>query len=223
MILFEGLTLQDFVGPYEVFSRVPGWIIIPIAKEKGLIEAEGGLKVNAEWAFKDDPDFDILFLPGGKGINSQLADSAFLEFIQKKGQQAEFVTSVCTGSLLLAAAGLLTGYKATTHWRSLPLLALFGVSVLSDRVVIDRNRITGGGVTAGIDFALTLVSLLEGESLARKLELFLEYNPAPPFRGGHPRIAAAGTLDDVIKDTYGAYHEREQIIGKLIKPSGSLK
>jgi len=216
MVLFDGFTAQDFIGPYEVFSRVPGWKIAIIAKMKGLIEAEGGLKIAATDSISEDPEMDILFLPGGRGINDLLKDSSFLEFIRGKGIRAEYVTSVCTGSLVLAAAGLLDGFRATSHWRSLPLLKLFGVDVSADRVVADRNRVTGGGVTAGIDFALYLVCLLEGEILARQIELGLEYNPAPPLRCGHPDIADRQTIEREISRTSGIYKERERIIRGLI-------
>jgi cyclohexyl-isocyanide hydratase len=139
----------------------------------------------------------VLFVPGGSGVDAILEDREVLEFLRKQGQQARFVTSVCTGSLALGAAGLLKGFRATTHWLSLDLLPLFGATAMPDRVVVDRNRITGGGVTAGIDFALAMTSTLFGEGLAKVVQLVIEYNPKPPFDSGHPSVAAPGLVEKV--------------------------
>jgi cyclohexyl-isocyanide hydratase len=139
---------------------------------------------------------DVLFVPGGPGISHLLNDEEYLTFIKSKGD-SKFITSVCTGSVVLAACGLLSGFKATTHWLSMDILKRFGIEVMSERVVVDRNRITGGGVTSGIDFALILASILFGEARAKEIQLMIEYNPDPPFRSGHPDIAEESIVEAV--------------------------
>jgi cyclohexyl-isocyanide hydratase len=138
----------------------------------------------------------VLCVPGGN-INDSLDDELFLAFLRRQGEQACFVTAVCTGALLLGAAGLLRGYRATTHWLSLELLRPLGAEPVAERVVIDRNRITGGGVTAGIDFGLTLAALVHGQSVAQEIQLMMEYDPQPPLRSGSPRTADAATVQRV--------------------------
>src|SRR5207253_882953 len=129
------------------------------------------------------------FVPGGRGQTKLMRDAEVLDFLRRQGEQAKYVTAVCTGSLLLGAAGLIQGYEAATHWAFMDLLPALGARPVERRVVVDRNRITGGGVTAGIDFGLTLAALLSNETVAKSIQLGLEYNPAPPFRCGHPDVA----------------------------------
>ena len=144
--------------------------------------------------FADCPQLDVICIPGGFGTDALLNDEETLDFVRKQASGAKFVTSVCTGSLVLGAAGLLKGYNAATHWSAMELLALFGATPTKTRVCIDRNRVTGGGVTAGIDFALKLVSLLVDRTTAEAIQLRLEYNPAPPFNAGSPDTAPAEVL-----------------------------
>ena len=158
----------------------------------------------------------MLFVPGGHGIGAALVCDETLDFVERRGTKAAYVTSVCTGALLLGAAGLLRGYKATTHWRYIDLLALVGARPVSQRVVEDRNRITGGGVTAGIDFGFSLVTRLRGEKEAKRLQLGLEYDPAPPFRAGHPSVADPKDVEEYVRDTTGRYAERERIIKEAV-------
>lgn len=145
---------------------------------------------------------------GGLGVNSKLEDAEFLQFLKMQGDRARYVTSVCTGSLLLAAAGLLQGYRATTHWLSMELLAMFGVETVAQRVVIDRNQITGGGITAGIDFGLVLASELFGDTVAQEIQLWMEYNLAPPFTSGSLQTASplikAGRVSPLPKSKFGS-------------------
>ena len=222
ILLFPRVTNQDYIGMYEVFSRIPGYSVALISKQKGLIETEGGLKIMTDYSFNDIKKTDILFIPGGMGINGVLQDREQLEFIWKMGTSAEYITSVCTGSLTLAVTGLLDGYIATTHWRYLSLLKDFGVKISEDRVVVDRNRITGGGVTAGIDLALKLVGLLLDTSVAKMIELQLEYNPQPPYGTGHPRLADAHTLNMVMEKTEKVFLERKEIMNKLKSQSSDF-
>ena len=146
-----------------------------------------------------------------------MQDQKLIHFLQQQSMQAKYITSVCTGSLVLAAAGLLNGYKATTHWLSLHLLKLFDIEVVEERVVIDRNRITGGGVTAGIDFGLFVVAKLFGEDAAKETQLMLEYNPAPPFNAGSPKTAEKEIVDKVIAARKDIQKEREELIKKLFR------
>jgi cyclohexyl-isocyanide hydratase len=190
-VLFPNLTQLDFTGPYDVLARLPDVRIELVAATREPVPNErGSLRFSPTCTFADCPPLDVLVVPGGPGVNAMLTDASLLSFLEKQGTQAAYVTSVCTGALLLAAAGLLAGYRATTHWLSLDLLGQFpGVEAVSERVVRDRNRITGGGVTAGIDFALTLVAEWYGPAKAQEIQLMLEYHPQPPFTAGHPSTA----------------------------------
>jgi len=218
MLLFPNLTLQDFVGPYDVFSRVPDYFeVIVVSEDTSIITAEGGLQLKATITFEQCPRADIVFVPGGRGINALLTNQAYITFLQTQAKEAMYITSVCTGSLVLAAAGLLSGYKATTHWRSLELLRKFDVNVVEERVVIDRNRITGGGVTAGLDFALSLTTLICGEERAKLVQLALEYNPDPPFRSGSPKTAEQSIVEKAYTATQKTFDERRAIITTLLK------
>jgi cyclohexyl-isocyanide hydratase len=216
MLLFPDLTLLDFVGPYDVFVRADCFEIYTIATGANEIKADGGLVVKADYDLETCPMVDILFVPGGKGITPLLTDASCIRFLQKQGKHAQYITSVCTGALLLAAAGLLTGYRATTHWRSTELLNLFGVQVVEERIFIDRNRITGGGVTAGIDFGLVLVALIAGEDKAKLVQLALEYNPQPPFNCGSPKTAEAQILQRAKESTQSAFEMRREIINGIV-------
>jgi cyclohexyl-isocyanide hydratase len=216
MLLFPDITIQDFAGPYDVFIRADCFEVYIVSEQAGLISAEGGLSVKAELSFDDCPQFDIIFVPGGKGINPLLQNKTYIQFLQKQALGARFITSVCTGSLLLAASGLLTGYKATTHWRSGELLQMFGVEVTEERVVIDRNRITGGGVTSGLDFALTLTSLLGGDTMAKTVQLLLEYDPLPPFNSGSTGTAEPEILEKAREITQPLFDSRMRIISSLL-------
>lgn len=215
MLLFPGVTIQDFVGPYEVFNRAPFFEIYIVSADTAAIRAEGGLTLQPSCSFADCPQLDILFVPGGNGVTPLLEDRAYIGFLQRQGAGAQYITSVCTGSLLLAAAGLLQGYKATTHWRSLELLRRFGVEAVEDRVVTDRNRITGGGVTAGIDFGLALTAIIGGEEVAKLIQLLLEYAPAPPFNSGSPATADKAVLEKALAITQPVFEERQRILERI--------
>ena len=158
----------------------------------------------------------MLFVPGGPGVGGAMEDETCMAFLREQGAQAAYVTSVCTGALLLAAAGLLDGYRATTHWLSLGLLRKFDVDVAEERVVTDRNRITGGGVTAGIDFGLVLAAQWHGEETAKKIQLMMEYDPAPPFSSGSPRNADLVLLKSTRDDWADVQAARTQLIDRVI-------
>ncbi len=194
LLLFPHVTQLDFTGPLQVFSSVPGAQVHLVWKTLDPVPSDSVLMLPPTVTFADCPQLDVICVPGGFGIDALLNDEDTLAFLRRQAAGAKFVTSVCTGSLVLGAAGLLKGYKAATHWSAMNLLELFGATPTRTRVCIDRNRVTGGGVTAGIDFALTLVSLLVDRPTAEAVQLRLEYNPAPPFNAGSPETAPAEVL-----------------------------
>jgi cyclohexyl-isocyanide hydratase len=194
LLVFPRVTQLDFTGPLQVFSSVPGATVHLIWKTLNQVPSDSVLMLSPTVTFADCPQLDVICVPGGVGTDALLNDEETLDFVRKQASGAKFVTSVCTGSLVLGAAGLLKGYKAATHWSAMEMLALFGATPTKTRVCIDRNRITGGGVTAGIDFALTLVSLLADRTTAEAVQLRLEYNPAPPFDAGSPDTAPVEVL-----------------------------
>ncbi len=189
MLLYPRLTQLDLTGPYEVLTRVPNAQVHLAWKTLDPVTADSGLTLHPTTTLDACPPLDVLCVPGGPGQIALMDDQEVLTFLARQGAGARYVTSVCTGSLLLAAAGLLTGYRAACHWMSREDLSLLGIEVSTERVVVDRNRITGGGVTAGIDFGLTLAAALAGEEEARRIQLHLEYNPQPPFDAGSPESA----------------------------------
>lgn len=221
-LLYPGLTQLDLTGPYEVLSRMPGATIHLVWKEPGVVTSDSGLGLVATRGFDDCPPFDLLFIPGGGGQIALMQDDHVLDWVAARGAEARWVTSVCTGALVLAAAGLLRGYRAATHWGFQPLLALFGATPVEQRVVIDRNRITAGGVTAGIDFGLRVVAEVAGEDAAKTVQLYLEYDPAPPFACGHPRSAPPELVARVRAQFAERYAVREEQVKKLMaRASGS--
>ncbi len=187
MLLFPGCTQLDLTGPHEVFKRVRGVTIDTVWKTAGPVRSASGLTLHAERGFDEVRDADLLCIPGGPGHIELLGDAVVLDWVRQVAAQSHWVTSVCTGALVLGAAGLLQGYRATTYWASLPNLAPLGATPVAERVVFDRNRVTGGGVTSGIDFALEIIARLWGPDTARIAQLSLEYDPQPPFPGGSPQ------------------------------------
>jgi len=197
MLLFPNLTQLDLTGPYEVFARLPETRVHLVAAALAPVRTERGLTISPDATFEKVPALDIICVPGGPGVDAAMEDGAVLDFLRVQSRDARYVTSVCTGSLVLGAAGLLRGYRATTHWLSRDLLELFGAEAVDERVVIDRNRITGGGVTAGIDFGLTVAAAVFGPQIAQEVQLVLEYNPAPPFNAGSPTTAPSTVVQGV--------------------------
>ena len=194
-ILFPNLTQLDFTGPLQVLSRLPGAKIHLAAKTTAPVPSDGVLTFNPTCAFADCPPADVICVPGGFGIDDAILDDELMTFVKREGARAKYVTSVCTGAFILGAAGLLKGKKATTHWAYHDELAKVGAAPVRARVVRDGNLITGGGVTAGIDFALTATAEIAGEDVAKAIQLSLEYDPAPPFDAGSPEKAPAPILD----------------------------
>jgi cyclohexyl-isocyanide hydratase len=190
MLVYPGITQLDLTGPQEFLSKVPGVEVRLYWKNLAPVTSASGLQLIPTHTFEDKSPIDLLCVPGGPGQIELMADNEVLGFLRRAAATSRYVTSVCTGSLLLGAAGLLQGYRATTHWMAMDDLAVLGAIPVHERIVCDRNRITGGGVTAGIDFALTVIAQLWGEPIARTVELALEYDPQPPFAAGSPRTAS---------------------------------
>jgi cyclohexyl-isocyanide hydratase len=196
MVLYPGMFLQDLVGPLTVFEALMNRDIHLLWKDLEPVGSEGPkqtalIPVRATTTFANCPEkLDVLFVPGGvPGTLTMMEDPEVLAFLAEKGKTARFVTSVCTGSLILGAAGLLKGYKATSYWATRDVLKELGAIPTKGRIVMDRNRITGGGVTAGIDFGLKIAALLRSDDYAKAIQLYLEYDPAPPFNSGSPEKA----------------------------------
>ncbi|MFJ1298576.1 DJ-1/PfpI family protein [Pseudomonadota bacterium AL_CKDN230030165-1A_HGKHYDSX7] len=218
MLLYPRLTQLDLTGPFEVFTRVKEMRLALVSSQAGLVTDSGGLRLFAEHGYDDCPPADLLFVPGGPGQLELMQDAATLDFLRRQAAGAQYITSVCTGSLVLAAAGLLRGYRATSHWLSLPQLALLGAQPVAERVVWDRNRITGAGVTSGIDFALTLVAGLYGQERAERIQLSMEYDPQPPFASGSPRTAGAPVVD-AVRAASAAFQARREDVARTVGES----
>ena len=191
LVFYPGMTSLDMVGPQQVFSALPNVQIHRIWKTLDPIKTDDGMMILPDTTFENCPPLEVICVGGGLGQMAVVDDPEVLKFLQQQGSTTKFVTSVCGGSEFLAKAGLLQGYRAATHWMAREQLARLGVEVGTERVVIDRNRITGGGVTAGIDFGLTIAEMLYGEETAKIAQLLIEYNPAPPFDAGSPEKAGA--------------------------------
>jgi cyclohexyl-isocyanide hydratase len=210
-VIFPGITQLDFTGPFEVLSRLgtPPSISTPskfsqsevhvIAKTLAPVASDRGLSFLPTCTFKRAPPLDLICVPGGAGIVDALADVETVDFIRQQGSQAQYVTSVCVGAFLLGAAGLLKNRRAATHWAFVDLLPLVGARHEKGRIVRDRNIFTSGGVSAGIDFAFTIVSELAGPEVAEAIQLGIEYDPSPPFDSGHPDKASKAATTLMIK------------------------
>jgi cyclohexyl-isocyanide hydratase len=212
LLVFPQVTQLDLTGPLQVFARLPGATVHLIWKRIEPVPSDTVLALLPTVTFDDCPQLDVICVPGGAGSDDMVNDAETLAFLRRQAAGARYITSVCTGALVLGAAGLLQGYKSTTHWSALEFLAAFGAIPTATRVCIDRNRITGGGVTAGIDFALTLVSILADRATAEAIQLAMEYNPAPPFSAGSPDTAPPEVLALVTSRMAGAKQRRTEAV-----------
>ena len=215
MLLFPRLTQLDLTGPYEVFAQLPDTRVHLVARSMAKVESAYGMAFAPDACFDDCPALDVLCVPGGPGITDAIESAATLEFLRQRAVAAKYVTSVCTGALVLGAAGLLKGYRATTHWLSMDLLPVVGAIPVHERIVIDGNRITGAGVTAGIDFGLVVAAHLFGEDTARAIQLAMEYDPAPPFNSGSPRTASAALVARITERTRKAQEDRKRLLAAV--------
>ena len=214
LLVFPKVTQLDLTGPLQVFAGVPGAKLHLMWKRIEPVASDSVLVLTPTTTFADCPQLDVICVPGGAGADDLLNDEEVLAFLRRQAEGAKFVTSVCTGSLVLGAAGLLRGYRAATHWTAMEFLRSFGAEPTRTRVCVDRNRITGGGVTAGIDFALTLVSQLLGDTTAQAIQLGLEYNPAPPFNSGSPDTAPSEVLALVKERTAPRQTRRGEMVAQ---------
>lgn len=199
-LLFPNVTQLDLTGPAQVLSRVPGAKVHLVWRAIEPVMTDVGFEILPTTTFEDCPPLAVLCVPGGFGVAQQLTDQTTLDFLRRQAVHARYVTSVCNGALVLGAAGLLEGYRSACHWMWCQYLPRFGAIPVAERVVRDRNRISGGGVTAGVDFGLVLAAELGGEELAKRLQLTLEYDPQPPFNCGSPEKAGAD-LVGLVRDS----------------------
>lgn len=213
-LLYPNLTQLDLTGPAQFLSRAPGAKVHYIWKTIEPIPSDAGLALMPTTTFEDCPQLDMICVPGGAGQVALMNDEETLGFLRRQGEKAKYVTSVCTGSLVLGAAGLITGYKSACHWMWREYLPAFGAIPVNARVVKDRNRISGGGVTAGIDFALTVIATEWGDDVAKQIQLFLEYNPQPPFDTGSPEKAGPEMVAKAKKQLEAFATAREKVINE---------
>jgi len=212
LLLFPDITQLDMTGPYEVFIKFPGAKVHLVWKTRAPVTTGGGMQIIPTTTFAECPQLDLICVPGGAGMTALLNDRQTLDFIRAQARAARYVTSVCTGALVLGAAGLLKGKRAATHWMSREMLAAFGATPVAERVVIDGNIITGGGVTAGIDFALRVAAEAFGPELAQSIQLGIEYDPHPPFNAGSPESADPALTAKVRTSAAKRQAERQQAV-----------
>jgi cyclohexyl-isocyanide hydratase len=215
ILVFPQVQQLDLTGPYEVFASVEGASVHLVWKDLAPVRSATGLMLAPTATFAECPPLDVLCVPGGAGINALMEDAETLAFLRERAPAARYVTSVCTGALVLGAAGLLRAKRATTHWNAHDLLARFGAIPTEGRVVEDGTLITAGGVTSGIDFGLAVVAALRGREEAETIQLALEYAPAPPFRAGTPREAPPEVLERARARLAGSRRAREEILARL--------
>ena len=203
-LIFPNLTQLDFTGPLQVLARLPNSAVHIVAKSLEPVPSDCGLGLVPTHTFTDCPPLDLLCVPGGGlGVIAAARDPATIDFVRNQAHQARYVTSVCTGAFILGVAGVLRGRRATTHWAFADLLPLVGATHEKARIVKDGNVITAGGVTSGIDFALSVVAEIAGEEAAKTIQLGIEYDPAPPFNCGHPDRAPTGFAESLMAGRYG--------------------
>ena len=221
-LIFEKMDQADFTGPFEVLSRIPGSRFLTISPDGRPIADAKGLVLTPQVGIAEAPQLDVLLMPGGTGVNLLMEDESVLDFLRKQAAGVQLLLGVCTGALVLGAAGLLNGKKATTHWAAHHLLAPFGAIPQKARVVIDGNLITAAGVTSGYDGALRAAARLAGDEVAQQIQLYLEYAPEPPFQSGSPETAPKAVLDAVKQSLAPVIREREQITARVaekLRPS----
>ncbi|RQP28078.1 DJ-1/PfpI family protein [Burkholderia ubonensis] len=215
-LVFPGVQQLDLTGPHDVLASLPDAAAHLVWKTREPVASSSGLALTPGHTFADCPPLDVICIPGGTGITGLLSDRETIDFVRERSATARYVTSVCTGALLLGAAGLLRGHRATTHWAFHALLEPLGAVPVRERVVRDGNLITGGGVTAGIDFALTIAAELAGDEEAQAIQLELEYAPAPPFDAGSPDTAPAGVVTRVRERSAANLARRRQAIERAV-------
>jgi cyclohexyl-isocyanide hydratase len=214
-VIFPNLTQLDFTGPLQVLHRLPGATTHIVAKTRAPVPSDGPLTIPPTATFADCPPLDLLCVPGGFGVDQAMEDEETIAFVRREGARAKYVTSVCTGAFILGAAGLLRGKRATTHWAYHHFLPRVGAIPVKERVVRDGNTVTGGGVTAGVDFAFTMMNEIAGPAVAQAVQLGLEYDPKPPFEAGSPARAPAGIKATVDQRYAPRLPEFERVLDRV--------
>jgi len=216
------LTQLDLTGPYEVLVRLPDTTVHLVAHTLDPVKTDRGMMILPTVTFADCPPLDVVMVPGGPGQQDLMEDEVALGFLRRQAAQAKFVTSVCTGSLVLGAAGLLKGKRATCHWAAIEHLAALGAIPVHERVVVDGNVVTGAGVASGIDFALKLASILESEAVAHEIQLQIEYQPDPPFNAGSPQTARPETVAALRTRLAPLNEQRREVAQRVGRRLGTL-
>ncbi len=214
IVLVPRMVQLDVTGPFEVLARVPGWSISLVAATLEPVRTDRGLRITPDVTRESAVPADLLVVPGGTGTDFAMLDPEWIAFVRRQAASAEHVFGICTGSLLLGAAGLLQGRRAGGHWQARDLLTQFGATVSNERLTVDGKYYTSGGVTSGIDVALRVVADLEGETVARKIQLAIEYDPHPPFPGGTPYTSPPDIVQAVLADTRARRAEREGMVAQ---------
>ena len=220
MLIFPRLTQLDMTGPYEVLARLPDTKVELVARTLEPVTTDRGMQIVPTVTYETCPPLDIVMVPGGPGQQDLMEDEAALAFLRNQAAQAKYVTSVCTGSLVLGAAGLLKGKRATCHWAAIEHLAPLGAIPTKERVVVDGNVVTGAGVASGIDFAPALAAILDGEQVAREIQLQIEYDPDPPFDGGSPKTARPETVAALTARLAALSEERRVVAARVGRKLG---
>jgi cyclohexyl-isocyanide hydratase len=215
MLIFPRLTQLDMTGPYEVLARLPNTKVHLVAHTMAPVQTDRGMQIMPTITFADCPQLDVVMVPGGPGQQDLMEDDVVLAFLRKQAAGARYVTSVCTGSLVLGAAGLLKGRRATCHWAAMEHLKPLGATPVSQRVVMDGNVITGAGVASGIDFALAVAAILESEEVARQIQLQIEYDPSPPFDSGSTETASPETVA-LLRSRGAALNEQRRVVAERV-------
>ena len=215
MLLFPRLTQLDMTGPYEVLARLPNAKVHLIARSLDPVMTDRGMAIVPTMTFAACPQLDVVMVPGGPGQQDLMEDVMVLEFLRHQARAAKYVTSVCTGSLVLGAAGLLQGKRATCHWAAIENLKALGAIPVSEHVVVDGSIITAAGVASGLDFALTLAAILEREATAREIQLQIEYDPAPPFDSGSPRTAPPDIVEK-LRGRLAPLNEERRLVAERV-------
>ena len=214
-LVFPGMQQLDMTGPYEVFASTAGAEVVLIWKNRAPVMTATKLPITPTATFEDCPPLDVICIPGGSGVNALMEDGEVLDFVRAKAIHARYLTSVCSGALVLGAAGLIKGRRAATHWYAHDFLAAFGAIPVDARIVEDGKVITAGGVTSGIDFGLTVVARLLGQAEAETVQLQLEYAPAPPFNSGTPAQASPDVLARAKARLQASRTIREAVVARV--------
>ncbi|AON53749.1 DJ-1/PfpI family protein [Herbaspirillum seropedicae] len=217
VITVPDMVQLDITGPYEVLARTPGWTVDLVAATPEPVRTDRGLRLLPNVTRATAKPSDILVIPGGTGIDTAMLDPEWLEYVRKESAKCDYVFGVCTGSLLFGAAGILRGKRAGGHWQARDMLSQFGASVSNDRMTLDGNIYTSGGVTSGIDMALRVVADIAGLETAQKIQLAMEYDPAPPFAGGTPYTSPPAIVAAVLKDSRKRRALRESMVAEAAR------